>query len=336
MKQVVKKLSFTILAAALILPVSLLAQKEDKEKGEKEKKEIEQIIITRKGNKDEKVVVEVSGDKVIVNGKELKDDKDGDVTVRRHKVKDAWAYSGDGFSGNWNDNDHFKLFNMDENRAMLGVTTDQSDEGAEIESVTKESGAEKAGLKKGDIIKKVGDHKIETPDDLTEAIQDHKPGDKVTITYLRDKKEQKVTAELGKWKGTRAFNYNYNSGQNFNMDFDKIMPKIHVAPRITPHGQAWSWAGGGPKLGVSVQDTEDGKGVNVIEVDEDGNAAKAGIKEDDVITEVDGKSVNSADEIARLMKENKDKGSVKVKLLRKGKAETVEVKIPRKLKTADL
>ena len=71
-------------------------------------------------------------------------------------------------------------------------------------------------------------------------------------------------------------------------------------------------------------------------MDEDGNAAKAGIKEDDVITEVDGKAVNSADEIAKLIKESKDKVSVKIKLLRKGKIETVEVKIPRKLKTADL
>ena len=341
MKQVIKKISFTILAAALLAPASLLAQKEDKEKEVKEKKEAEQIIITRKGNKGEKVVVEVIGDKVIVNGKELKDDdKDGEVTVRRHKIKDVRAFGGDGLTGTWNDDGHgelFKMYNMNENRAMLGVSTDQADNGAEIESITKESAAEKAGLKKGDIITKVGDKKIETPDDLTEAIQDHKPGDKVSITYLRDKKEQKANAELGKWKGGGAFNYNYNSGKNFNMEFDKIMPNIQSIPRITaPYGQNWSWSGGGPKLGISVQDTEDGKGVNVIEVDEDGNAAKAGIKEEDIITEVDGKTVNNADEIAKLMKESKDKGSVKVKLLRKGKTENAEVKIPRKLKTADL
>lgn len=340
MKQVIKKLFFTILLAALMLPVALLAQKEDKEKESKEKKEkeAEQIIITRKGNSDEKVIVEVNGDKVIVNGKELKeDDNEGDVKVRRHKIKDVWAFDAESLIGGMNNNynDHLKMYSMDENRAMLGVTTDQADEGAEIESITKESGAEKAGLKKGDIIKKVGDHKIETPDDLTEAIQKRKPGDKVSITYIRDKKEHTVTAELGKWKGARVFNYNYNSGKNFNMDFDKIMPRIQAIPR-TPYGQNWSWSGGGPKLGVSVQDTEDGKGVNVIEVDEDGNAAKAGIKEEDVITEVDGKTVNSADEIAKVMKESKDKGSVKVKLQRKGKTENVEVKIPRKLKTADL
>lgn len=334
MKQVIKQFSFIILAAALIAPASLLAQKE-KEKDVKEKKEAEQIIITRKGNKDEKIVVEVNGDKVIVNGKEIKDGKDGDITVRRHKIKDVWAFGGDGLPGNWGDDEHLKMFNMDENRAMLGVSTDQADNGAEIQSVTDESAAEKAGLRKGDIITKIDDKKIETPDDLTEAIQDHKPGDKVSITYLRDKKEQKATAELGKWKGGRSFTLGNN--QNFNMDFERIMPKIQSIPRITaPYGQNWSWSGGAPKLGISVQDTEDGKGVNVIEVDEDGNAAKAGIKEDDVITEVDGKVINSADEIAKLMKESKDKVSVKVKLLRKGKTENVEVKIPRKLKTADL
>ncbi len=335
MKQFIKKNFFTILVAILIAPASLMAQNEDKEKEAKEKKEAEQIIITRKGNRDEKIVVEVTGDKVIVNGKEVKNNKDGDVMVRRHKIKDVWAFGGEGLAGSWNEDDHLRMFSMDENRAMLGVTTDQSDKGAEIQSITKESAAEKAGLKKGDIITKIDNKKIETPDDLSEAIKAHEPGEKVSITYLRDKKEQKASAELGKWKGARAFTFK-NGDQNFNMDFENMTPNIQAIPRIAPYGQTWNWSGGGPKLGVSVQDTEDGKGVNVIEVDEDGNAAKAGIKEEDIITEVDGKAVNSADEIAKLIKENKDKVSVKVKLLRKGKTETVEVKIPRKLKTADL
>src|SRR5688572_1497150 len=103
MKQSIKNILMTLLAPALIVS-STMAQKEDKDKDEKDKKEGEQIIITRKGNKDDKIVVEIKGDKVIVNGKELKDDDDddGDVTVRRRKIKDVWAFDGDGFSGNWN------------------------------------------------------------------------------------------------------------------------------------------------------------------------------------------------------------------------------------------
>ena len=341
MKQLIKKISFTLLAAALMAPASLLAQKEEKGKEAKEKKEAEQIIITRKGNKDQKIVVEVTGDKITVNGKELKDDdnEDGDVSVRRHKIKDVWAYGGgNAIAGTpWPGNDNFRMFDMDENRAMLGVTTEQADNGVEIQTITKESAAEKAGLKKGDIIKKIDDKEIESPDDLSETIQDHKPGDKVTVTYQRDKKEQKVTTELGKWKGATAFSL--GNGQN-KFDFQQLeglKDQLRTIPGARMPDMNWSWSGGsGPKLGISVQDTEDGKGVNVIDVDEDGNAAKAGIKEDDIITEVDGKAVNSTDEIAKLIKESKEKPSVKVKLLRGGKAEIVEVKIPRKLKTTDL
>ena len=196
MKQLIKKISFTLLAAALMAPASLLAQKEEKDKEAKEKKEAEQIIITRKGNKDKKIVVEVTGDKVTVNGKELKDDdnEDGDVSVRRHKIKDVWAYGGgNAIAGTtWPGNDNYRMFDMDENRAMLGVITEHADNGVEIQTITKESAAEKAGLKKGDIIKKIDDKEIESPDDLSETIQDHKPGDKVTITYQRDKKEHHI------------------------------------------------------------------------------------------------------------------------------------------------
>jgi serine protease Do len=212
----------------------------------------------------------------------------------------------------------------------LGVTTEENSKGAEIEAVTKESGAEKAGLKKGDIITKVGDERIDGPNDLSTTIRKHKPGDKVVVSYLRDGKEQKVTAELGKWKGVRS-NYNIDI-PNMNMNLD--LPRLRSVPRV--QGQNWSWSGGGPKLGLFVQDSEDGKGVKVVDVDDDGNAAKAGVKEDDVITEIDGKAVNSADDASKIIKESKDKVSVKVKLLRQGKSQDIDVKIPRKLKTADL
>ena len=338
MKQSIKILFLTLLVPALIVS-SAMAQKEDKDKEDKDKKEGEQIIITRKGSKDDKIVVEVNGDKIIVNGKELKEDDDeGDVTVRRRKIKDVWAFDGDDFPGNWNQHGGIKMYNLNENKAMLGVTTDEVENGVKIQSITKESAAEKSGLKEGDIITKVNDEEIETPDDLSDAIQDHKPGDKVTVTFLRDKKEQKVTAELGKWKGVKSYSYGDGS-DNFHIEgLEGLKDQLRAMPRVNPPNYNYNgnWSGSGPRLGLSVQDTENGKGVNVLDVDEDGNGAKAGIKEDDIITEVDGKAVNSADQIAKVIKESKDKPSVKVKLLRAGKPVTVTVKIPKKLKTADL
>jgi serine protease Do len=230
-------------------------------------------------------------------------------------------------AGNWNNN--FGMSTVDENRAVLGVTTEKDAKGTQIKTITKDGGAEKAGLKKGDIITKIDDTKIEEPDDLSAAIRKHKPGDNVTVAYIRDGKEQTVKAVLGKWKG---INQTYSLSMP-NMNFD-VLPRIQSRPRV--QGQNWNWSGGSPKLGMFVQDDEDGKGVKVIEVDEDGNASKAGIKEDDVITEVDGKPVTDADQVAKIIQGSKDKISVKIKLIRKGKTENIDVKMPRRLKTADL
>ena len=341
MKQnLIKAITF-LFAIVLLAPASLLAQKEEKVK---EKKDVQQIIITRKNDKAEKVVVEINGDKITVNGKPLDEykDKDGDISVRLQKFKELEALSripGMGSSWDYYDKaDNLRYFSEDANHAMLGVTTEKAEQGVKVQDITKESGAQKAGLKEGDVITKIDDKKIENPDELSKIIREHKPGDKVTVTYLRDKKEQKVTAELTKWKG---FNM-YKTIPEFKMDmgdlnFERIMPKVQTMPRImSPYGQNWSWSGGGPKLGISVQDTDDGKGVKVIDVDEESNAEKAGIKEDDIITEVDGKVVNNADEIAKIIRESKDKISIMIKLQRSGKTQNIEVKMPRKLKTADL
>lgn len=347
MKQLMQKPLLFILGAALVLPATLLAQQGEKEKAEKDKvkSEGETIIINRKANNKDKVVVEVNGDKVTVNGKPLEDYKGGDVTVRRSRSRDVYAF-GTG-NGNWNMSgladgmtaygDAMKLFNIDSNRAMLGVTTEKADKGVEVQDVTKESAAEKAGIREGDVITRIDDKKIETPDDLSAAIKAHKPGDKVGITYFRDDKEQKATAELGKWKGFSILTPGYKMNLE-NFDMGKIMPRIEqTLPRMRGMtGQAWNWSGGGPKLGLSVQDTDDGKGVKVIEVDDESNAAKAGIKEDDLITEVEGKTVNSADDVAKIIRESKEKTSVMFKLTRGGKTQNIEVKIPRRLKTADL
>jgi len=340
MKRMILKLSAVAIATLLIAPVSIHAQDEKekvKEKDKSEKKEVEQIIITRKGDNKEKVTVEINGDKVTVNGKPVEDLKDGDITVNRRKFKGNGSFRGltgpnDAFNYNWNDNDGI-FFNENENAAMLGVVTENVDEGVKITDVTNESGAAKAGLKEGDIITKVDDKKIEDPDDLTKAIRAHKAGEKVNITYLRDKKEQKTTAELTKWKGS-GFKGMMNMPE---MDWNAVQPKVHALPRtkISP-GQYYGLMDNRPRLGLSVQDTEDGKGVKVIDVDDEGNAKKAGVKEDDVITSINDKEVNSADEVAKIVRENKDKASMMLKIKREGKTQNIEVKMPRKLKTADL
>jgi serine protease Do len=336
-------LSFAITALLATFAIPSFAQDEKVKDNKDTKKEVEQITITRKTDSKTKTIVEINGDKIIVNGKPIEDLKDGDITVHRNKYKtmEGLNYYGTprtragGQSFNWDNGDGLNMYHVDENRAMLGVVTEDAEGGVKVTEITDESAAKKAGIKEGDIITKIGDTKIEDPDQLSEAVRKHKPGEKVTVTLLRDKKEQKVTAELGKWKGVSSFSY--GPGQNFKMempDYELLAPKIQAMPRM--RGQAWSYSGGAPRLGLSVQDTDDGKGVKVIDVDDESNAAKAGLKENDIITNFNGTEVNSADEVAKLVKENKDKPTISLKIKRDGKVQTVEVKMPRKLKTADL
>lgn len=329
------KTASLMLSFAFLTPLATMAQNEKSDTSAK-KKEVQQIIITNKGVSD-KVIVEIDGDKVIVNGKSLYEYKDklNDLNVRVNKFKQLETLArvkGMPYNkGNVNDVmgffDNFNM-SMSENRAMLGVTTEKAEGGVLIKSVTKGSAAEKSGLKENDIITKVNDTKITTPDELSAAIKNYKPGDKVNVTYLRGKKEQKATAELTKWEGNKM---EMNAqGIDLNEMF-KAMPRIREG-----FNMGMNQFGGTPKLGISVQDAEDGKGVKVLDVDDESNAQKAGIAKNDIITKVDDTVVNNVDEVSKAIREKKDQTTVKLQLMRSGKTQTIEVKVPRKLKTADL
>jgi len=68
--------------------------------------------------------------------------------------------------------------------------------GRNQESVVAGSPAAKAGLKEGDIIIKINSDKITSKQSLASILSKYQVGDEVTITYIRDKKEQSVKAEL--------------------------------------------------------------------------------------------------------------------------------------------
>jgi len=308
-----------VMAGIALVTVPAFAQKDkDKNKGDKER---QTIVINRSGDANEKTVIEINGDKVLINGKEAKDNKD--VSVNVHRYKDWTHLSPTIAQGNWNmhfSDDGISLLTEDSNRAMLGVVTDEDAKGARIKSVSKESAAEKAGLKEGDIITRIGDDKIEHTGDVTKAVRSRKPGDKVSITYLRNGKEQKTTTELGKWKGVNLTAI--------------TAPRVPMPPAAPFRGT--TVYGGRPKLGLSIQDTEDGKGVKVLDVDEESAAAKAGLREGDIITHLGDDEIESTDELRREVTRSTQQNSFNFKVLRDGKSQNIEVKIPRKLKTADL
>lgn len=91
-----------------------------------------------------------------------------------------------------------------------------------------------------------------------------------------------------------------------------------------------------PKLGVSVQDSEDGKGVHVLSVAVNSAAAKAGIQATDRILAIDQTSVKDVDGLKQAIDTTSDKRSVMVHLQRGKKDMHVELVYPKELKKADL
>ena len=75
-------------------------------------------------------------------------------------------------------------------------------EGVYVDKVTDTSAAEEAGLEKGDVITEFDGKKVSKMSELQEAIAQHRPGEKVGLTYKRGKKEIKVNVTLRNTQGT--------------------------------------------------------------------------------------------------------------------------------------
>jgi len=363
-----KKITIAMLALAF-LGSTALAQDSKKEKAEKEelqekkekaerpeKKETQEIIIRQNGDKEIKLQVEIDGDKVTVNGKPLSEFKDKDITINKRKmtIKDgnnvmSWNFSGDGdgwdkfgetFGQSFGDDIQKQLdVEVGGNGAFLGVTTETEGDGVKIIEVVKGSAAEKAGLKKDDIITKVGEEKISSPETLSDVIGFKKPNDEVKITYKRNGKESTAKTTLGKRKKVKTFAF---GGPRSNVHTFTLPPQppltnmegfdnFDAAPYMD---LAYSMTGR-KKIGLKLQDLEEGNGVKVINVEDSSAAATAGIKKDDIITEIDGKKVDNTDDAREQMAPDEDKRVYKMKLNRGGAEINVDVKIPRKLKTAN-
>jgi putative serine protease PepD len=82
---------------------------------------------------------------------------------------------------------------------VVGATIDRSFEGpgARISEVMPDSGAQKAGLRRGDLVTVINGHKVTGADDLIVQIRSQQPGQRVRITYERAGKPQDVMVTLG-------------------------------------------------------------------------------------------------------------------------------------------
>jgi len=92
----------------------------------------------------------------------------------------------------------------DSRKAQLGVMIQEveGEAGIEVTDVFEDSGAEKAGIRKGDIITKVDDTEVSSIDELINSVKDRNPGDEVKLKVVRDKEPmiKKVTLQEFSYK----------------------------------------------------------------------------------------------------------------------------------------
>ena len=112
----------------------------------------------------------------------------------------------------------------------LGV---KQTEGFYIKKVNKKSGAEKAGLAKGDIIIQLDNQKITTFEELTSYIYSKRPNDVVNVTFIRNEKTMTVPVTLIKnensiseFKGLQLQEINTSDKQKFNINFGVKISEI--------------------------------------------------------------------------------------------------------------
>ena len=329
-----KKILISVLSLAIFTGITQNASaQKDKIKESKE----EEIVIRKNGDKDVKVTVEMKGDDVLINGKPLSEFKDDDVAVvqRKRMIRrgnDVLIRPRGGNSFFYNED-----FDNEVSRPFLGVSTEKNEKGAQVSEVTKGSAAEKAGLKEGDVITKINDKEVKDPEDLADAVRSYKPQDEVKISYERNGKSNSAKAVLGEKKiDSRAFYFNRDEfpkmDKNAFKDFNFHMPEMNMKP-----GQPFArfWMDQNKRLGLRIEDAENDGGAKIAKVEEGSNADKAGLKKDDVITEIDGKKVKNVEETRDAVSEI-DKSSYPVKAKRNGIDMNFEIKIPKPTNSADL
>ena len=149
-------------------------------------------------------------------------------------------------------------------------------DGVYVVNVTDGGGALAAGIKQGDIIIAVNGKKVKTMNELQETIVQYRPGDKVTVTLLRDKKEKKYEVELKNARG--------NTDIVKNADMEVLGATFQEVPEQTRR-----------QLNI-------GYGVQVSSV-KNGLLKNAGIQKGFIILKINSKQIRSVDDIEQIYKE---------------------------------
>jgi S1-C subfamily serine protease len=161
----------------------------------------------------------------------------------------------------------------------------KDDEGVYVVNVREKGAAEKAGLKKGDVIIKLNDQYVSSGSELVGQIAIYRPGDKIKVTYKRNGVESDVMVTL--------MNNSGNLDLVKNSAFDKLGAELQPLQKSDA-----------AKLNVK-------GGIVVTSISEKGLFSKTRMEEGFVILKVNGQDVNTIEEFRKIV-EQAGNGSLKL------------------------
>jgi serine protease Do len=212
--------------------------------------------------------------------------------------------------------------------------------GVGVTQVVKDSPAEKAGLKKDDVILRFEGESVTSARKLTRLVGEASADQTVRLTISRGGSEQELSATLAKHDGMQnVFGGAMPPGvfrgtTPFPMKIEPFPMKIDPGMiQINPGDGGFAFAFGNRRIGVSTQPltkqladyfgVKDG-GLLITSVNDNSPAAKAGLKAGDVITAVDGEKVTSPGDVSRAISKKED-GPVSLTIIRDRNTRTVTV-----------
>jgi Do/DeqQ family serine protease len=189
----------------------------------------------------------------------------------------------------------------------LGMTETK---GVIVNSVVPASGAERAGIRQGDVIIALDGSPVNESNAFRNHIASTAPGTEVTLTVLRDNREQKISATLGEFKSETT-----ESGEGKDSGPDSIgqgklgLTVIPLTPEIASE----------LNLRAGTQ------GVVIDSVDPAGPAVAAGLARGDLIQEVNRQAIRSAADLRSAIDRNGNKPALLL-LNRRGEQRYVTVR----------
>ena len=170
----------------------------------------------------------------------------------------------------------------DEVKKEHGITGEY--QGVYVLDAPKDGAAYAAGIKKGDIITRINDSPITSGAEMVGMIATYRPGDKITLTYKRNDKEQKVNITLR------------NSAGTLDVVKSSVLDKLGAEFQTLSKERA-------KEYGVT-------GGVEIKSIGSKGLLSKVRVQEGFVILKANNEKVESVDDFRKILE--KSSGSVRV------------------------